>query len=279
MNPTRVLTILASLLTATSTLCPPARAQVPEGSAVLATLYSRAVAGTPGLFLVPLAGGPMTRVTGLPAELQFTGPASFPHGAYSVSYRASDGAIIVTTAASATGPTQGDIHLFVLFLNGTTVDPLRTRSLVLGRTTARGFVINSLLPDGRILVHAGSAGLFSSGPMANRELAIVDTSTTTPSLTLLPNTQMVGAWGGLACEPTGRAVYFPLTTGFPSPTVTLNRLDLSTYQICPIASFAGQVVNGIVCDDDGTLHLSGHDPIAYATMRTSCDPTAAIPPS
>ena len=279
MQRTHSSTVLAALLAMTSTFCGPTQAQVPEGSAVFATSFSRAVPGTPGLFLVPLAGGALTRVTGLPPELSFAGPGTFPQGAFSVSYREADGAIIVTTVASAAGPTLGDVHLFALFLNGTTVDPLRTRSIVLGNTTTQGFVINSVLPDGRILVRAASAGLFSSGPMANRELAIVDTSPSTPSVTVLPNTGTVGSWGGLACDPTGRLVYFPLTSGFPSPTVTLQRLDLVTQQICPIATWTSQVANGIVCDDDGTLYVSAHDPNAIAhhvhTVRPDgCNPAA-----
>ena len=111
-------TVLAALCAMTSTFCGPARAQVPEASAVFATIFSRAVPGPPGLFLVPLAGGALTRVTGLPPELSFAGPGTFPQGAFSVSYREADGAIIVTTVASAAGPTLGDVHLFALSSTG-----------------------------------------------------------------------------------------------------------------------------------------------------------------
>lgn len=256
-------------------------AQVPEGWAVVATYHTRNYPGTPGLFLVPLVGtGAMVPVTGLPAALQYTGTASGPHGAASVSYRPSDGAIVVCTQAAAAGPTGGAVELYILHLQGNAVDPVRTQQFLLGTTTTAGGAWNALLPDGRILVAGGQGiGPFPSGPMAGSVLAIVDPSLPIP-VTPLPNPAILGAGvagGGVAVDPTGRFAYVPVTFQFNTPLMyaTLQRFEIATGVFClsPLATWPGQYIQGVCCDDDGTVLVSAVDMATQThyvhTVRTS----------
>ncbi len=271
----------AALFAIASTFCGFAQAQVPEGSAVVGTFSGPRSTGTSGLFLIPLAGGAMTPVTGLPAVLQQTGGGP-QQGVGSVGLRA-DGAIVVGTVAAATGPAQGDIELYLLYLNGSVVDPARTRQILLGTTTNTGGALVEPLPDGRILVFASNAGgALTTGPMANHLFAIVDVSKPAPTFTLLPNPQTGSeGGGGFAVDPTGQSLYYTLTTdiGSPSMVAYLYRWDLVTYQACVIASWPGQLARGLTCDDDGTVYVSANDGTTLVhymhTVRPDgCNPAA-----
>lgn len=281
-RPTR-LVVFAALVAAGPDVGALATAQVPEGSAVVATYYAPNASGTPGLFLVPLAGGPMTPVTGLPADLRYTGTGGTgPHGAASVSYRSADGAILVGTQTTVNGPTQGDVHLHVLYLNGAAVDPARSRQILLGTTGNAGGAWNAVMPDGRILVVAGQlGGPLWTGPMAGSQIAIVDASGPNPVFTLLPNPTSGGSGGGIAVDPTGQYAYAPVTLNLNTPprTATLQRMDLTTGQLCQIASWPDQVVFGVTCDDDGTVYVSATNPIPPVTHYVHAVPTNGCTPA
>lgn len=265
-----------------------ALAQVPEGAAVVGTQTTTGihyVPGTPGLFFVPLAGGAVVRVTGLPAELATDGFNAFAQGIASVALRTSDGAVIVGTTTTGSAPSAGAVKVFVFHLNGAAVDPALTQQIVVGQTvgTGPGRASVAVLPDGRLLVVASEAGLpLQSGAMAGRFLAIVDIAGPSPVFTLLPNPTglpLPRILGGLAADPTGRFVYFVLSTlTHQAPTIaTLHRLELATSQQCQIASWPGESAFGIACDDAGTVYLSSTNPTlvqhAIHTIRPNgCSP-------
>ncbi len=242
-------------------IAPITTAQVPVGSAVVGTASGPSSSGTAGLFLVALPGGAVTPVTGLPAYLRSTGATATEQGVASVAWRSGDGAIVVGTVAAAGGPALGNVELFLFYLNGSAVDPTRTRQIQLGTTTNSGGAWVVVLPDDRILVAAGQGGgLLPTGPMANHALAIVDVSTPTPSFTLLPQPTIPagGLGGGVAVDPTGRFVYMPYTTtpGQPTRVATLYRHELATGQTCAIATWPGQLAQGLWCDDDDTVYVN-----------------------
>lgn len=159
-----------------------ASAQVPLDTAVFGTFSGPISTGTSGLFLLPLNGGAVTAIGNLPPELQGTAGGS-QGGVSSVDLRSEDGAIVCGTVAAASGPSQGAIYLFVLHLNGTTVDSSQTRQNYLGSTSNVGGVRARMLPNGSILAQA--AGL-TTGPMAGSLMAIVDVSQPVSTVTPLP---------------------------------------------------------------------------------------------
>ena len=257
-----------------------ATAQVPEGTAVVGTFSGPISSGTSGLFLVPLAGGAMTPVSGLPAQLQQTGGGSFQQGVSSVGLRSSDGAIVVGTVGAASGPWQGAIELFLVYLNGSTVDPARTQQILLGNTSGVSGALVLPLPDDRILVTASDgAGAFTAGPMANHLFAIVDLSGPTPGFTLLPTPAGSGVGGGFTVDPTGQFLYYLLTTniGSASRVAHLHRWDMVANVACEIASWPGQLAKGLCCDDDGTVYISADDLTAVAHYVHTVHPDGCNP--
>lgn len=282
------LVMLVMLLAAIAFPASRAPAQVPEGFAVVCTFSAPRAPGTPGLFLVPLAGGPMISVTGLPPELSTAGLGAYGQGGFSVSIRSADGAVIVGTTTDALAPGGGQVQVFVLHLivsaSGAAVDPARTRTIALGTIQAlprnTGSCLHRVLPDGRILVaafqpmasaQAADASVFFGGPlgqgaMAGHVLAIVDTSGSAPSFTLLPNPPVPSmvVLGDIAVDPYGDFAYYLLSTNlYRSPTLSeLHRLELATGQDCVVATWAGQSAFGLTCDDDGALYVSSFDPTA-----------------
>lgn len=251
-----------AVVAALPTLTSPPKAQIPEAHALLATYTIPGWPGTPGLFLIPLRGGPTTRITGLPPELVTDSLDAYQAGAWNVARRSSDGALLVGTVANmASFPHE--VSLYVMHLNGTAVDPTRTRKIQIGTATTHGGCEVTPMPDGRVLIHAdqGHSLPLSGGPMANHFFAIVDLAPATPTFTLLPNP--VGApgqttSGGQAVDPTGRFAYYLVANNqyaTPPWNSTLLRLDLATGVDCAIASWTDHVAVGVVCEDDGTLYV------------------------
>jgi hypothetical protein len=239
-------------------------AQVPTGTAVFGTFSGPASTGMCGLFEVPLSGGQATPITGLPAVLQAAGGNSWRQGVGSVVYRATDGALVVGTIASATAPAAGAISLFVLYLNGSAVDSSRTVQIQLG--TALGGSVGGarvfLMPDDRILVSASQpSGPLVGGAMAGNLIAIVDTSTQPPTFTFPPTPAPTSSVGGAAVDVTGNVIYYGDTVniGLPTRVSDLYRWDLTTNQACSIGSWPGEVLCGICCEDDGSLYVSSND--------------------
>ncbi|MFO1055025.1 MAG: hypothetical protein U1F36_22640 [Planctomycetota bacterium] len=256
MSIPRSRSVLATAACALSSLLADAgRAQVPVGSAVVGTSSGPGTTGTAGLFLVTLPGGVVTPITGLPGYLNSTGPTPTQQGVGSVAYRSSDGAIVVGTVAQPGGPTGGAVELILYYLNGSAVDPLRTRSIVLGTTTtsAAGAWV-TVLPDDRILAIGGpcSTGWLATGPV------IVDPATLAATPLPIPPIPLTGAGGGVTVDPTGRYVYLAATAapGSASMVASLYRWDLATNTACTIVSWFGELIQGLTCDDDGTVYVS-----------------------
>ncbi len=242
-------------------------AQVPVGHAVVGTTSGPISYGTSGLFLVPLNGSAVTRIRGLPIELQQPGGRGYQQGVASLGIRGTDGAVIIGTVSSASSHTQGRIELFVLHLAGTAVRSSQTQKIWLGTTTNTGGARVTPMPDGRVLVIATDAGgALTTGPMANHVAAIVDPRTPTPSFTLLPNPPGTGMGGGLAVDASGRYAYYALTVGIgqPSGIASLYQLDLRTNQACVIATWPGHWAKGLVCGDDGTVYIGLNDGTSLA---------------
>jgi len=277
MKPTSIhLAQLTALLLIAPTFCDRAAAQVPEGSAIVGTYSGPISSGASGLFMVPLAGGPILPVTGLPPELQQVGGGSYQQGVGSVGYRTEDGAIVVGTVGSAASPMGGAIELFLLHLNGSAVDPARTRQILLGTTGNVGGALVQPLPDGRILVTASDAGgALTTGPMANHLFAIVDVSAPVPAFTLLPTPPGSGVGGGMTVDPTGQFVYYLLTTNIGSAVnrvANLHRWDLVNNAHCVIANWPGEWAKGVFCDDDGTVYVSANDGTAVTHIMHAVHP-------
>lgn len=265
-----------------------ARAQVPDGTAIVCTQTSRSPAyipGTPGLFLASLQGGPVTRVLGLPPELATDGLGAYGQGCHSVSVRSADDAILVTTTSSQQAPTAGSVYLFVLHLNGATVIPGSTQQIWLGTATTRGHSTHLQMPDGKILVAAGqNSGALSTGPMAGSLLAIVDPWATPPSITPLANPIVTGTGhvGGGALDPTGKFLYFVHSPGLPGQVPfgdsILYRYDLANGTTCPMHTLTGEAAFGLRCDDDGTIYVGATNTPAmtyrvFAIRPDGCSPS------
>lgn len=277
---------LAALLTVVPALTGLASAQVPDGTAVIGTSTqpgSSYVAGNPGLFLAPLGGGPLTTVTGLPPELTTDGFGGFGQGAYCVSHRSSDGAIIVSMIGGPLAlPSAGANNLWIFQINSSAA-VIQTQQIYLGTANVVGRAWHCLLPDDRILVAAfDGAAPFNNGPMAGRVLGVVDTSGASPALTTLPDpvsTSTAGYVGGMAIAPAGDAMYFASSiTQYLSPSdAYVHRYDLTTGQTCLIATLYGESAFGIACDDDGTIHVSATNPTSgthsiYSVVPDGCNP-------
>lgn len=236
-----------------------APAQVPVGTAVVGTASGPASSGQAGLFLVSSPSGTVVPVTGLPAHLRPIGATPTQQGVGSVAYRSSDGAIVVGTVAASGGPTAGVVELYLFYLNGSAVDPMRTRQVVLGTAavgTAGAFV--AVLPDDRIFVIAGP---LTSGPMAATGVAIVDVPTnpaTAPTITLLPTPAVIGGGGGIAIDSRDGVVWLAsnVNPGQPTMRVELFRWDWKSNALCLVATLPGEVANGLVCDDGDVLYVS-----------------------
>ena len=144
-------------------------AQIPADSAVIGSFAGPAAAGPSGLFLIDLASGQRTPVGNRPAALAQPGGAGFQQGVGSLAVDPARGTILVGTVSSATSPMQGRIELLELHLNGTSVDPSRTRRIHLGATTNTGGALIAALPDQRVIVIATDAqGALRSGKRAIR---------------------------------------------------------------------------------------------------------------
>lgn len=262
------------LSVASVSLATPAPAQVPEGAAVVGT-YNDGV-GVPGVFLVTLPAGPITPVTGLPPELQFTGGAN-QSGVWSLSHRATDGAVIVGTT-DFTGGNHSDVYLFVLHLTGAAVDPTRTQQILLGGGTGLKVAWHAALPDGKLLVVAANFQQpLATGPMAGHFLAIVDPSPSLPSPTfaLLPNPVVPpGYLGGIALDPTGKFVYLTLSDRYHTvpANASLFRYEIANGNVCPIATWPGESAFGVAGDDDGTVYVSSSDAMTGAHRMHAVHP-------
>lgn len=267
---------IVALFAITAAPCGITTAQVPVGSAVVGTASGPNSTGTAGLFLVTLPGGVVTPITGLPSYLTSTGPTTTEQGIATVDYRSSDGAIVVGTVAAAGGPASGKVELFLFYLNGSTVDPARTRQLILGTTTTTAGAWVTVMPDDRILV---TAGPIASGPMAASPCAIVevDSSMPAPILSPLPAPAVPfnGLGGGQAVDPTGQYIYLAATAnpGQATMVASLYRVELATNQACTIASWPGELVQGLFCDDDGGVYVSSSSlaPAAHFVHRVMPD--------
>jgi hypothetical protein len=258
-------TLLALAALGTSHLA----AQVPVGTAVIGTYSGPNNPGTSGLFLVPLAGGAPTPITGFPTTTR-----DFA----SVAFRSRDGAILAGTVASAGGPTGGQVELRTYHLAGSAI--VNSSSVVLGTTGTTAGIWVAVLPNDKVLV---AGGPFISGPMTNSLLAIVDTSTAT--VTPLPNPPGTGSGGGIAVDGAGRYVYYLTTTNVSQPTrvATMYRWDLTTFAGCAsaIASWPGELANGLVCDDDGTIYVSATNlntwtHSIHAVTPNGCGPATVV---
>ena len=188
--------------------------------------------------------------------------------------------MLVGTVSSAASPLQGRIELLELHLNGTVIDPARTRQIHLGTTANTGGALIATLPDGRVLVIATDAqGALTAGPMANHVAAIVDLSSPTPQFTLLPDPPGSGVGGGLVVDPTGRFAYYALTAGMGSPSgvASLYRFDLTTHQACVIGTWPGSWAKGLVIDDDGSIYLGLNDGTTLAHSVWTVTPNGCQP--
>ncbi|HEX5054828.1 MAG TPA: hypothetical protein VFZ65_23830 [Planctomycetota bacterium] len=251
------------LSVASMALVSEAAGQVPEGAAVVGT-YNDGV-GVPGLFFVTLPAGQVTPVTGLPPELQFTNGAN-QSGAWSLSRRARDGAVIVGTT-DFTGANASDVYLFVLHLIGNAVDPTRTQQILLGGGTGLKVAWHVALPADRLLVVAANLQQpLATGPMAGHFLAIVDLSPSLPAPTVTPlpypNPPVpAGYLGGIALDPTAAFGYFTISDHYHSApaNASLFRYELANGQVCPVATWPGESAFGVACDDDGTVYVSSSD--------------------
>ncbi len=251
-----------------------ATAQVPQNTAVFGTYSGPISTGTSGLFLLPMNGGAATTVGNLPIELQqATGP--YQRGVGGVDLRSEDGGIVCGTIAAGNGPGMGGIHLFVLYLNGTTIDTAQTRKIYLGSTNTVGGSLVRVLPDGRILVLASDGGgALTTGPMANHLAAIVDISQPVATLTMLPNPAGSGVGGGFAVDPAGQFAYYLLSANPGSPTglASLYRWELSTGSACTIASWIGHVAKGVSCGDDGTVYVATNNVVSITHEMHTVQP-------
>lgn len=231
----------------------PCVAQVPEGSALVGTYYLNA--GTPGLYVVDLQTAAVAPITGLPASLRT--PVQF-QGAWSVARRSSDGAVIVGEISSST------VNVHVMHLNGldiTAMDTLYVGSPATSSGSARVWG----LPDGQIYVAAFEqvTGLpLANGPLAATGHGIIDTSMSPPTLSPLPPVSsfpLSGVLtGGLVVDPSGSRVYQLFHAPFVAPATgaTLLSFEFSTLTWCTVANWPNEAAQGIVIDDDGTLHVS-----------------------
>jgi hypothetical protein len=258
-SPVRALCALSFAGLSLAALAP---AQVPEGAAVVGTYDDGSnplSVGTPGLFLVSLPAGNVTPITGLPPRLTSNAAPGSYEGTWSLARRSSDGALVVGTIGF------GTVEVFVLHLIGSAVDPSRTLTIPLGTASpnvAAGAIV-TVLPDDRILVAASQTGgsLLVSGAMATSNGAIIDTSVSPPSITLMPSvapTPSMPVYGGHVVDPTGRWAYVLRSSSYygTSGTAQLFARDLTSNSTCVIASWADETAVGITLDDDGTLCVS-----------------------
>lgn len=264
---------LAAAFAAALTGADSARAQIPDGHAVIGTSTQPGgsyLPGTPGLFVVPTTGGPAVPITGLPPVLTTDGLGAYGQGAQSVSIRSADGAVIVGTGSGWLSPSMGQVELIVLQLDVTATAVVGTQRIVLGAAGANnnGAAWNVVLPNGEILVFAADGnGAPLAGPMAGSGLARVNTTTgiITPLPTPSAGPAVPADVGGLAVDPTGQFLYYGLST-YPftgGSTSTLYRHDLTAGTTCPtpIATWPGETAYGVQCDDDDTVYVSSTDPV------------------
>lgn len=250
---------LAFLFATLSTFAQPAFAQVPAGSAVVGTYVTLgAPNATSGLHLVDLTSGAVTSITGLPPALQV--PGGVLGGVGTLALRSGDGGIVVGTTSQTT------LEVFVLYLNGNAVDASRTVQIPLCTLTSQGGVYVKPLPDDRIfIVVSDGANPPNNGPMAGHVYGIIDLSGPTPTVTPIPNPPLMPVngdyGGGIAADPTGRYIYFPVTRNIPSPNrvLELHRIDLTNSTSCVLTSWPGQFAGGAAVDNDGSVYLSATD--------------------
>lgn len=277
--PSRRPLALPSLIVTLAAMAAPAPGQVPPGSALIGTYVDAGVpAAVSGLHLVDLSTGGVTPVTGLPGHIQ--APGGVLRGVATLALRRSDGGILVGNTAQATTTyidpfpfccpyyitDPGYLGVNLLYLNGTAVDHSRTRYVGLGTTATSGGVFVAALPDDRIFVAVSdTGGALNNGPLAGHPYGIIDFSGPTPIVTPIANPALMPVagnyGGGIAVDPTGRYVYFPVTVNIPSPNrnLQLHRIDLTTSQSCVLTNWPGQFASGIAVDDDGSVYLSATD--------------------
>lgn len=246
----------------------PTSAQLPENVVVVGTVADTRVPGSSGLYFVTLPGsksaaGAIRALTPLPKEL--TVPSSAGRGGcYSVLYRPCDGTLFVGDGAGPGAP----YHVHILKVAGSIV--VRARSVVVGRVpnvagNYRYVAGLALLPDGRVVV--AHAPVNPTG----RRLAILDDKPTTPTLTTVNTTPLVGVFQfpwGLALSPDGRTAYvtsqdpnvfFPARLFSVDLTPTLNK---KTTTVTPVLlhTWPKSVVPKLAADRTGVLFATQADP-------------------
>lgn len=257
-----------------------APAQVPEGSAVVGTVYLNS--GTPGLYVVDLQTAAVTAITGLPADLTAMSPNQ---GSWSAALRSSDGAIIVGEV------TSGAVHVHVLHLTGMAVTS--AAKFYLGTPSAgvgRAHVV--ALPNDLIYVSVTASSMGGTaptlaGPLSATGHGILDTSTSPPTLNPLPAVSGFPTGfpyplfaGGVVVDPTGTRFYQLFSSPFLAPTIgaRLMTFDFATLTWCEVAHWPGEGALGLVMDDDGTLHVSAsvyqssQDHVVHSLRPDGCIP-------
>jgi len=228
------------------------RAQLPEGWAVTSNFASHD-APSFGWLPHPGDGGlsmfhptqPSTRcaITGLAQDL--TGTAQpVDMGASAVAVRASDGALVVGEHV----PPNGDLDVHVITLVGAAV--AGDIKYYLGAAGPAGAQVAqlALLPNEDVLV--GVSGVVA-GPMANRWLGVLDTST--GIVTPVPLTPPAGGLNAMTADDAGTTAYFAAITNAVGPGAFASQI-----WSVPIAS--GGAPTLLLSTNDAVLNLAYRAP-------------------